>query len=137
MRFWKRSSVASKGYTPPSKFRELLYRITHFGGWTAMLHDYNPRTDHYIRMAITLGMVKECDNIAGYSIAQRLRRADYHIQVGPHELWVANYPYSYGVHANGLAGRPSYETIRLLRKEQLRILDQITEEFLTCSSTEN
>lgn len=133
MRFWKRSSAASKGYTPPTPFREWLYRMTHFGGWTAMLHKYNPVTDHYIRMAITLGMVKEHCPFREASLAERLRHADYHIEVGPHVLWVANYPYSYGVRSDGLTGRASYETIRMLRKEHLRIIDQITEEFLSCS----
>lgn len=105
----------SKGYTPPSRWAETLRRILYFH-WH-MQTTYCPEWDHYVRMALTLGMVSFGDRVS-----------EHVCSVGPHEVWVSNYPYAYGhsLWADRFHGlepdlRPSYATMRLLHKEVARL----------------
>jgi hypothetical protein len=101
-----------KGYAPPSYFREWLTTVFSPTMWGSM-HEYNPEWDHYVRVAIQLGMVKP------YYITPQ--DVSYHrVMIGSTETWVGNYPYGYGSHPE--LGRPSYKTIRMLRLVVTRVM---------------
>lgn len=103
------------GYTPPTKFREWLSRLFRLH---ITLHEYSPAWDHYLRVAIELGMVKP-----SYIGAEDDPRwfSDCQVMVGDKTVWVGNYPYAYGIWEKR---RPSYATIKLLRKVQLRLIKE-------------
>lgn len=111
-------------YTPPSPFREWLSRLPFPHAWV-MNCTYSPEWDHYLRVAITLGMVRPYATFAGrYSY-------DHTVQIGPHDVWVGNYPYAYGINgypdATPRDRRPSFATIRLLKQtiEQMEKHDAV------------
>lgn len=112
-----------KSYTPPTPFREWLSRVF----WLpAVMHKYSPEWDHYLRVAIELGMVKPCyhsdePNPNWFS--------DCTVMVGDKTVWVGNYPYAYGIWRDR---RPSYKTIKLLRKVQLRLMKENERELMEC-----
>lgn len=113
----------TKGYTPPSPFREWLSRVFRMH---VALHDYSPVWDHYLRVAIELGMVKPSyhsgeDDPKWFS--------DCTVEVGDKTVWVGNYPYAYGIYQDR---RPSYKTIKLLRKVQLRLIKENEERLFKC-----
>ena len=113
----------TKGYTPPTPFREWLSRVFRLH---ITLHDYSPEWDHYLRVAIELGMVKPIyigadDNPKWFS--------DCRVMVGDMEVWVGNYAYAYGIWEGC---RPSYKTIKLLRKVQLRLIKENEKELKKC-----
>lgn len=113
----------SKGYTPPTPFRDWLSRIFRVH---IMLHRYSPEWDHYLRVAIELGMVKPCyhsdkDDPRWFS--------DCTVRVGDKTVWVGNYPYAYGI---WMDRRPSYATMKLLRKLQLRLTKENEERMFEC-----
>jgi hypothetical protein len=72
--------------------------------------------DHYIRVAITLGMVKPC-----YHDGRKTILSEYYVYVGDYKVWIENYPYNFG-HTNNDVDRPSFATMRLLHKEVKRVL---------------
>jgi hypothetical protein len=114
-----------KGYKPPSRLWEWFSRHG-----VLMLSKYDPEWDHFVRMAITLGMVK-----VGYYSPQPdpTWLSECHVKIGDYEVWVGNYPYVYGVPSSGNIPdptleisrvRPSYATIKLLKKH----VDQLIHE---------
>lgn len=103
------------GYTPPTKFREWLSRLFRLH---VTLHDYSPAWDHYLRVAIELGMVKP--TYYGGKEDPTLF-SDCTVMVGDKKVWVGNYAYSYGIWEGR---RPSYKTIKLLRKVHLRLIKE-------------
>ena len=111
------------GYTPPTKFREWLSRLFRHH---VMLHEYCPDWDHYLRVAIELGMVKP----AYFSVEDDPEWfSDSTVTVGDKVVWAGNYPYAYGIYQDR---RPSYETIKLLRKVQLRLIKENKERMYKC-----
>jgi hypothetical protein len=74
-----------------------------------------------MRVAIVMGMVR-----LHYHGLEELPEwvSDHSVDVGPHNVWVGNYPFSYG--HKGLDGRarPSFATMRLLKKEVKRLRRQ-------------
>lgn len=111
----------NRGYTPPSRFRELASR---FFGLRIMLKTYDPKWDHYIRVAMTLGMIRPY--YYGSKPKSRLL-CDCMVLIGDYQVWVGNYPYSYG--GNPETGvRPSYATIKLLKKHVDRVIYEEQEE---------
>ena len=112
MRWWNRKD---KGYKPPTPFRELASRAF---GLIIMLKPYDPDWDHYVRVAIALGMIRPYH----YSeVADPKWLSNCSVHIGKVAAWVGNYPYSYGVHPD-LDVRPSYATIRLLKKHVDRVI---------------
>lgn len=110
MRFWNRKA---KGYTPPSQFREWVSRCHRF-----MLTTYDPEWDHFVRVALSLGMVR-----AGYYSAEPDPQwvSECHVVLGDEQVWVGNYPYAYGM-PMGERKRPSYATIKLLKHHVDRVV---------------
>ena len=115
MMLW--SNRRSEGYAPPSRFREWASRL--FGA-NIMLSVYSPEWDHFVRVALSLGMVKVC---------YHSREPDPEwvsnctVMIGEHEVWVGNYPYQYGVPFPRDV-RPSYATIKLLKKHVDRVIHE-------------
>jgi len=112
-----------KSYTPPTPFREWLSRVFRLH---ITLHKYSPEWDHFLRMAIVLGMVRPVyygdePNPKCFS--------DFTVMVGDKCVWVGNYPYSYGVWEGRM---PSYATIKLLRKVQIQLTKENERELLEC-----
>lgn len=111
------------GYPSPTPFREWLSRVFRLH---VTLHEYSPAWDHYLRVAIELGMVKPSyhggeDDPKWFSYCT--------VEVGDKTVWVGNYPYAYGIYENR---RPSYKTIKLLRKVQLRLIEENEERLFKC-----
>jgi hypothetical protein len=116
----------ARGYTPPTPFREWLHRVLTPNAWTMMVR-YDPEWDHYVRMGITLGMVGPV-YFSGDPNPSWL--SDGRVKIGPHDIWVGNYPYHYGSKMTAMGSterRPSIGTIRLLRKEQCRVMREVRE----------
>lgn len=110
-------------YEPPSRLRDTLSRLLVPTRWI-MLEPYSPEWDHWLRVAILLGMVKPFY----YSQRSSSSPMDAVVQVGDRIVWVGNYHYSYGFEwgrPNGAEaiprGRPSFATMRLLKKEVKRL----------------
>ena len=101
-----------KGYSAPpvwlEKFREI------FRGPTQTT--YCQVWDHYIRVAITLGMVKPY-----YHNDRKTSLSEYYVYVGDYRVWIKNYPYMFGF-LDDVKDRPSFATMRLLRKEVKRVI---------------
>ena len=72
--------------------------------------------DHYIRVAITLGMVKPF-----YHNDSKTSLSEYYVLVGDYKVWIRNYPYKFGF-VDNVNGRPSFATMRLLHKEAKRVI---------------
>jgi hypothetical protein len=83
-----------------------------------MLTYYCPEWDNYMRVAITMGMVRPHYYGPGEP-AEWL--SEHSVDVGPHNIWVGNYPYSYGHTEWAGRARPSFATMRLLKKEVKRL----------------
>ena len=106
--------------TPPSRLRDLLDRIFWPPSWS-MQSSYNIDYDKFMRTAINLGMI---------TIDEITNGRNYTVRVGPHRVWISNYPYAYattylyayattyvaGAEHGFYSGRPSIQTIRALRK---------------------
>ena len=56
-----------------------------------MMTRYCPEWDHYMRVAITMGMVRP-----HYYGLQECRDwlSDASVEVGPYKIWVGNYPFA-------------------------------------------
>jgi len=76
---------------------------------------YCPEWDHYIRVAITLGMVKPC-----YDDSKKMRASEYYVRIGDYKVWIKNYPYAFGC-VESVRDRPSFATMKLLLKEVKRV----------------
>lgn len=113
----------AKSYTPPTPFREWLSRI--FSA-ALMMHKYSPEWDHYLRVAIELGMVQPSYHSSNPNPKWF---SDCTLMVGDKQVWVGNYPYAYGV---WMDRRPSYATMKLLRKVQIRLTIENEKEFMEC-----
>jgi hypothetical protein len=101
-----------KGYRAPpewlEKFREIFS--------DPMQTTYCQVWDHYVRVAITLGMVEPC-----YDDSSKTSLSDHYVYVGDYKVWVKNYPHCFGC-VNKVEDRPSFATMKLLRKEVKRVL---------------
>jgi hypothetical protein len=115
----------SKGYKPPSRWAERLRCLFPPTRWGMMTY-YSPEWDHYMRMAITMGMVRPY-----YYGLQECRDwlSDASVEVGPYKIWVGNYPFAYGYESPEGRARPSFATMRLLKKEVRRIHREHEEKF--------
>lgn len=114
----------ANGYTPPTKFREWLSRLFHLH---VVMHEYDPEWDHFLRMAIVLGMVKP----SYFGVKPDPNWFSNHqVLVGDKSVWVGNYPHVYGVWDNR---RPSYATIKLLRKVHHQMIKENEKELKKCS----
>lgn len=105
------------GYKSPSRWAEQL-RCLLVPTRCGMLTYYSPEWDHYMRVAITMGMVRP-----HYYGGQEARDwlSENIVEVGPYQIWVGNYPHSYGHKGVDGRARPSFATMRLLKKEVTRI----------------
>lgn len=123
----------AKGYTSPSPFRDWLSQVLWPPRW-GMLKEYDPEWDHFLRVALTLGMVK-----LDPFVEDRPETASrFTVRVGDDVVWESNYPYSYGYregtrdrrnHWTHATGRPSFETMRLLRNEATRLRRELKEKL--------
>ena len=109
-----------RGYTPPYRWAEQLRCLFPPSRW-GMLTYYCPEWDNYMRVAITMGMVR-----LHYHGLEELPEwvSDHSVDVGPHNVWVGNYPFSYGHKGWDGRVRPSFATMRLLKKEVKRLRRQ-------------
>lgn len=118
-----RDWAMANGYTPPTPFREWLSRVFRLH---ITMHEYSPSWDHFLRMAIVLNMVRP----AYHSDEPNPRWfSDCTVMVGDKQVWVGNYPYAYGTW-DGV--RPSYTTIKLLRKVHRRMIKENEKELREC-----
>jgi hypothetical protein len=113
------------GYSAPPVWLEKVREI--FRGH--MQTTYCPVWDHYVRVAITLGMVKH-----GYhNHDHKTSLPEYYVCVGDYRVWIKNYPDTFGFVIDGSnrrKDRPSFATMRLLRKEVKRVLLEAQRENL-------
>ena len=100
------------GYSAPPVWLENFKAFFH----GHMSTTYCQVWDHYVRVAITLGMVKPC-----YHNDRKTSLSEYYVYVGDYRVWIKNYPYMFGFVDNG-KDRPSFATMRLLRKEAKRVI---------------
>jgi hypothetical protein len=104
-----------------------------------MQTSYDWEWDRYVETALNLGMVRilhHGERFPNTTLAQALRKdllenySLYTCMVGPHEVWIGNYPYSFGspyeegsVTANRM--RPRMRVLRQLKKELDRQFDAV------------
>jgi hypothetical protein len=100
------------GYSAPPEWLENFKAFFH----GTMATTYCQVWDHYVRVAITLGMVKPY-----YHNDSKTSLSEYYVHVGDYKVWVKNYPYAFGF-VDTVKDRPSFATMRLLRKEVKRVL---------------
>lgn len=117
-----------KPYKPPSRFMEWLSRVPSPSAWT-MLRKYDPRHDMLVRNGLVLGMIRTHYSFDGKESYSNM--CTYTVRMGEFSVWVENYPYGYGVVRNKrgeeFPGRPSWRTIKLLRKEVFRLWEEVTD----------
>ena len=101
-----------RGYSAPPEWLEKFRAF--FRG--SMSTTYCPAWDHYVRVAITMGMVKPYyhNNNKTRSLSQ------YYVLLGDYKVWIKNYPYAFGC-VDTVKDRPSFATMKLLLKEVKRV----------------
>jgi hypothetical protein len=100
-----------KRYSAPPEWLEKIRAALRGGGSIP----YCPEWDHYVRVAITLGMVKPY-----YDDSKKMRASEYYVRIGDYKVWVKNYPYAFGC-VEAVKDRPSFATMKLLLKEVKRV----------------
>lgn len=117
----------TKGYKPPPRWLEKLRGVMRLQ--VGMLIEYDPEWDHWLRVAITLGMVKP-SYYGGAVVDEYKWLSEYTVQVGPYTVWVGNYPYAFGhKEGEGPKRRPSFATMKLLHDEVQRIRKELLEDY--------
>lgn len=99
------------GYRAPPEWLEKFKAIFH----GPMETTYCPVWDHYVRVAITLGMVKP-----HYHDSKKLSLSESYVRIGDYKVCIKNYPYAFGC-VDTVKDRPSFATMKLLLKEVKRV----------------
>jgi len=104
------------------RFCEWLYRVRSGPKYFHTLSKYNPEWDMQVRVALDLGLLKPYQ-FGSYDSGVPKYVSPFKVLINDREVWIGNYPYSYGVPHDDSAScisreeRPHARTLKRLQKE--------------------